>query len=279
MGVFCCILGGQGMSKKIKYVIPLLGISAALTGCLQPTAHSMGATLMPAPLQHRADASNNNQQIDLAASGFWGHTQKSDNVKSVDAGGGNISVTYRLGGFASPLFISGSAGAFGGKLNFACTDSNCESSREKSDYSNWLKTEEGKDDYGFWNLQERILAGLDFNAGPFLIVGAAGGIQLYQGGGDYDDMRDELDQQNIVNDVDGSSGYAPTASAWIGSHFGRHGEYGQFVVEYSLLFKGAADDWTHSMKYTYTHPTGFFGGVSEGNLMSFTAFVGKQFVF
>lgn len=267
------------MLRKYLLGAAVAATSLFLTGCLQPTAHSMGASLMPAPLQHRVDGQSENQQLSLAANGFWGHSRERDNVKDLDAGGAALALTYRLGGFLSPLFVNASASGFGGKLGFACTEDNCDTSYEKVGYSSWLKTAAGKDDYSFWNVQERILAGLDFSVSSFLIFGAAGGVQFYQGGGDYDDMRDELDQQNLVDDVDGSSGFAPTAAVWLGSHFGRHGEYGQFVIEYSLLFKGGADDWTHSMKYTYTHPTGFFGGVAEGNLMSFTAFVGKQFVF
>ena len=101
----------------IKKMIPLAGLSVmaiALTGCLQPTARSMGATLMPAPLTHRANPDSASQEISLAASGFYGHTGDAYNVENLNAGGGNVGVTYRLGGVLSPIFVNAAAGAFGG---------------------------------------------------------------------------------------------------------------------------------------------------------------------
>ena len=48
---------------------------------------------------------------------------------------------------------------------------------------------------------------------------------------------------------------------------------------YDDVYKGTIGDWISARKYTYAHPTGFFGGITEGDLMSFGVFAGKQFVF
>jgi hypothetical protein len=129
--------------------------------------------------------------------------------------------------------VSAAFGGFGGSLNFGC-DEEYDCSAEHGDraaevivgsarnYREWLETKPGKDDYSFWNIQERVLAGFDFNPGP-IIVGLAGGLQMFQGGGDYDDMRDELDSQYIVDDVDGSSGMGFVMAYWLGFRFGPNG--------------------------------------------------------
>ncbi len=237
----------------------------------------MGSTLMATPLQHRASADSAKAEFSVAASGFYSATDERDNVSGLNAGGGNLSATFRASGVASWFFVNAAVGGFGGSMNFACSEAKCRNLGENNrEYSDWLKTSEGGADYSFWNVQERVLAGVDLNVGPYLILGGAGGVQLFQGGGEYDDMRAELDEQNVVDDLDGSSGTAGVMSVWLGSHFGRHGQYGNFVVEYDLYFKG---DLSYSMKYTYTHPTGFFAGVAEGSLMAFTVYAGKEFVF
>lgn len=260
--------------KRMLAPLGAVALSFGLSGCLQPTAHSMGATLMPAPLQHRADGNSENSELAVSVSGFYAHTSEDDNVKDMNAGGGNLSVTYRLGGTVSPLFVNAAVGGFAGSLNFACTD-DCDWEK----YDKWLDSKEGKADYSFWNLQERVVAGADFNPGPFLIVGLAGGVQLYQGSSDYDDKRHELDGEGLVDDVDGKFGAAPVSVLWLGSHLGRNGQYGNVVFEASQYYKGDIDDWSYSNKLTYSHPSGFFGGVAEGNLMDLTLFAGKTFVF
>ena len=260
-----------------KELILLAAVSVALTGCLRPTTRSMGATLMPAPVTHRTVPDAASQELSVAASGFYGHTGDADNVKDVNAGGGNLGATYRLGGTLSPLFVNAAVGAFAGSLQFGCDKSSrCDSSDVK--YNNWLKSDAGRDSYGFWNIQERILVGADFNVG-YAIFGLAGGVQLYQGGSDYDDMRQMLDDKKIVDNLDKNNGVAAVSSIWLGSYLGRQGQYGNLVAELDLFYKGDIDDWTSSVKWTYTHPTGFFGGAAYGNLMELTLFAGKQFVF
>lgn len=267
----------------MKKMIPLAGLSVmaiALTGCLQPTARSMGATLMPAPLTHRANPDSASQEVSLAASGFYGHTGNAYNVEDLNAGGGNVGVTYRLGGKLSPLFANVAVGAFGGSLQFGCDkNSDCDESNSfDQKYADWLKSDEGSDSYSFWNVQERVLVGADFNVG-YAIFGAAAGVQMFQGGSDYDDMREKLGEDNLVDNVDKNNGVGVVSSVWLGSYLGRQGQYGNLVAEMDIFYKGDIDDWTSSIKWTYTHPSGFFGGAAYGNLMELTLFAGKQFVF
>lgn len=260
-----------------KELILLAAVSVALTGCLRPTTRSMGATLMPAPVTHRAAPDKDSQELSVAASGFYGHTGETNNVKDLNAGGGNVGVTYRLGGSLSPFFVNAAAGAFGGSLQFGCDkDSRCDSTDVK--YNTWLESDEGKDSYGFWNVQERFLVGADFNVG-YAIFGLAGGVQLYQGDSDYDEMREKLDDKDLVDNIDKKNGVAAVSSIWLGSYLGRQGQYGNLVAEMDLFYKGDIDDWTSSIKWTYTHPSGFFGGAAYGNLMELSVFAGKQFVF
>ena len=268
----------SNVMKKELFLLTVVSVS--LTGCLQPTARSIGATLMPVPLTHRSTPDSSSQELSVAASGFYGHTGDTYNVENLNAGGGNVGVTYRLGGVLSPIFVNAAAGAFGGSLRFGCDkDSDCDkNSSFNQKYANWLESDEGSDSYGFWNVQERILVGADFNIG-YAIFGAAAGVQLFQGGSDYDDMREKLDDDGLVNSIDENNGVGAVSSVWLGSYLGRHGQYGNLVAEMDVFYKGDIDDWTSSIKWTYTHPTGFFGGAAYGNLMELTLFAGKLFVF
>ena len=279
------------MNKMYMKMAVLASLSLMMTGCLEPTSRSMGATLMPAPLMHRASADSSSSEISVTASGFWGHTGDADNVKDLNAGGGHVGFTYRMGGSLSPLFVNVAAGGFAGSLKFSCDESGkCDvASLPKNGevlpldgdarYAAWLQSEAGKDSYSFWNVQEHILAGFDFNPGAYIILGLAGGVQLFQGSSDYDDAREKLDDLRVVDDVDGKSGAAFATAYWLGLHLGRHGQYGNLVAEYDFLHKGSPDNWTSSLKFTYAHPTGFFAGLANNNLMSVTVYAGKQFLF
>ena len=279
------------MKKVYVQLAVIVSLSLLMTGCLEPTARSMGATLMPAPLMHRASADSSSPEMFVTASGFWGHTDDADNVKKMNAGGGHVGFTYRMGGSLSPLFVNVAAGGFAGSLKFACDESgrcdasslpkNVEALPSDGDarYVAWLQSEAGKDSYSFWNVQERILAGFDFNPGAYIILGLAGGVQLFQGASDYDDAREKLDDLRVVDDVDGKTGAALATAYWFGLHLGCHGQYGNIVMEYDMLHKGGLDEWTSSLKLTYAHPTGFFAGVGSNSLMSTTVYAGKQFMF
>ena len=279
------------MKKIYMQMAVTASLSLFVSGCLEPTSRSMGATLMPAPLMHRASADSSSSEMSVTASGFWGHTGDDYNVKDLNAGGGNVGFTYRMGGALSPFFVNIAAGGFGGSLKFGCDEgSKCNpSSLTKTEnavpldgdakYAAWLRSDAGKESYSFWNIQERILAGVDCNMGAYVILGFACGAQLFQGASDYDDAREKLDDLRIVDDVDGKSGAAFATAYWLGLHLGRHGQYGNLVAEYDFLHKGSPDNWTSSLKFTYAHPTGFFAGLANNNLMSVTVYAGKQFVF
>ena len=200
------------MKKIYMQMAVTASLSLFVSGCLEPTSRSMGATLMPAPLMHRASADSSSSEKSVTASGFWGHTGDDYNVKDLNAGGGNVGFTYRMGGALSPFFVNIAAGGFGGSLKFGCDEgSKCNpSSLTKTEntvpldgdakYAAWLRSDAGKESYSFWNIQERILAGVDFNLGAYVILGFAGGAQLFQGASDYDDAREKLDDLRIVDD-------------------------------------------------------------------------------
>lgn len=259
------------MKKKI---IALSFMAMVLTAC-EPSSRSMGAALMPAPLTHRVSAADTTSKATIDVSGFWANTSSDYNIKDMNAGGGNLGFSSRLWG---PFFANVAAGAFGGTLKFACSGSDCtESSFGDEGYRKWLKTSEGEKSYSFFNIQERVLAGVDFDIGPFFFIGVAGGVQLFQGASDFDDVRGELDDLRLVNDEDGKYGVAGTSSVWLGSRLGRQGQYGLINAEWDILYKGDIDMWTSTTKFTYAHPSGFYGGAALGDLMSLTIFAGKIF--
>lgn len=264
----------------IKKLIIVSAVAMAVTGCLEPRARSIGATLMPDPVMHRVKADDKSAEFSATATGFWYHTGDAYNVEDLNAGGANISLNYRLGGFLSPVFVSATVGGFGGSLKFGCdSDADCDDSNSDGKYKAWLKSKDGSKSYSFWNIQERVLAGLDFNLSKYVILGVAGGAQMYQGNSDYDKMRNTLDTERFVEDVDEKYGIFPTTAMWLGGRFGESGQYGNLTFEYDYLYKGSIDDWMDVYKVTYAHPTGFFGGVAKSNLVSLTLFAGKRFVF
>ncbi len=272
------------MNKLFLMVCTAACSSMLLTGCLFPRTRSLGVSLMPSPLQHRSNGDDDNRQISIAGSGYYGRTGVArDNVKDVDVGGGDVSVTYRFWGLFSPLFVNASAGAFKGYTGFACTTDECAvtDTSGSSRYREWLKTSEGEDTYSTWAAQERIMVGADFNPGPYLIVGLAGGIQMYQEGGDYYRMRKKLEnaEKRIANSSDGKSAAHWMYSMWLGSHLGRNGQYGNFVTQFDFQFSNSVDEWTNDVKFTYTHPTGFFVGYQNGSLVSHNFYFGKEFIF
>lgn len=271
------------MKKFIATVCLTAFVSVVLTGCF-PRTRSVGVSLMPVPLQHRPNGEDEKPHFAVSGSGYYGHTGIStDNVKDVDVGGGDISSTFHLGGFFSPVFMNVGVGAFRGYSGFSCSTGNC-SGRERSEserYREWLQTPEGRDSYSTWALQERLMFGLDFNPGPYLIIGLAGGLQWYQEGGEYYRMRKNLEhgEHVIAKSPEDKTGNSYGASGWIGSHLGRHGQYGNFVIQYDLYFSGGEEGFNSATKYTYTHPTGFFAGYQYGSLVNHSFYFGKEFVF
>jgi len=264
------------MLKQILSIAAIGGFAISMMGC-SPSVRSMGATVMPSPIQHKATKADSSILF-IAASGVWGHTGDRYNVKNLDAFGGNLDLTYRFG--RSPFFVSGAFGGFGGSLNFGCDeDFDCDDEFGSRDYRHWLNTQDGKYDYSFWNTQERVLAGLDFNPGP-VILGFAGGLQMFQEEGDYGHMREILDRDHIVDNEDGRTGMGILMAYWLGFRFGPNGgSGGSLVMEYDVFHKGTIDDWTSSLKFTYAHPIGIFAGVGSNSLIDWTIYAGKRFEF
>lgn len=263
-----------------KQLILLAAMTVALTGCYKPMTRSMGATLMPLPLMHRSSPDSSAQELSVTASGFYGHTDDAYNVENLNAFGGNIGLTYRMGGKLSPFFLNVAAGVFGGSLHFGCDASyRClRDSESDEDYVAWLESKEGRESYSFWNMQERILTGADFRLG-YLIIGAAVGFQLYEGSSDYDSRRAMLDNEGLMECRGGDFGADLISSFWLGTYLGRQGQYGNLVVEYTRNYKDVYADVLASIKWTYTHPSGFFGGVARNDLIKYSVYAGKQFVF
>lgn len=276
--------------KNLFQIFAISLILITITAC-SPTLHSMGAAALPAPVVHRATSDSAVSGVELAVSGFWAHNGDADNIKDMNAGGGNFSATYRLG---RVFFVNAAVGGFGGSLKFSCDeDADCNDivtftneKKEKTysingsdNYNDWLKTGEGRQSYDFMNLQERILLGIDANLGKYIILGVAAGVQAFQGSGDYEDYREDLGELGYIDNADDKIDFGMVSAWWLGIRFGKNGKYGNFSIEFDNMYKGTIDEWTSGRKYTYAHPTGFFGGVTEGDLMSFGVFVGKQFVF
>ena len=280
------------MRKQILLGVLFAIASVFLTGCLEPTVRSMGATLMPAPLMHRAPSDTTApQEFSVAATGFWGHTGDAYNVADLNAGGGSLGLTYRFEGNMSPFFVNAAVGGFGGSLKFGCDENaDCDKNVAKQgdlhystshpDYAYvvWLDSDAGKKSYGFWNVQERILTGADISTST-VIVGLAAGLQFFQGASDYDDIREELIEKKWAKSIDDKQDMGFMTAWWFGFHFGHKGSLGDVVAEYDILHKGEVGNWTSSLKLTYAHPTGFFVGGAGNSLMEWTVYAGKNFVF
>lgn len=247
-----------------------------LSGCLTAKTHSMGASLMTVAHQPRAYSDSTNAETSMTVNAF-GSMGNGFNVENVKSGGGDVSFMYRMGGAVSPVFVTAAVGGFGGVLNFACTkDSRCDNGSLK--FSDWLKTDEGKDDYSFWDVQERILVGGDFYPGKYAIMGLGAGVQFYQGGGDYEDKRDGLEKVGYTESIEGKNGAAPVGSLWLGSRLGENGKWGSVVAEYDIRFYGNVDEWLSSAMLTYFHTSGFFGGFVWNSHLGYELNVGKTFV-
>ena len=267
------------MKKMVMGMVAAMTATMILGGCVKPEMRSMGATVMTSPLPHRSNGTDEEARFSVDGSGFVGYTSSegSENVKNIKAWGGNVSVTYRLGGDFSPLFVNGALVAFGGSTEFDCTDDRCDmSNKGYGTYVAWLNTPSGKREYHFWNMQQRVLLGLDFTPGKYGIVGGGAGLLVYQGTGSYEDKRQDLEDEKIVDNVEDSFDAVPLGSLWGGSFIGKDAKYGKAVLEFSMLMK---HDVPSSLKLTYTHPTGFYGGVALGTMISSSLYLGKEFVF
>lgn len=290
---------GVIMKRSLFSLFLLSLMLGSLTAC-QPRMRSMGASVEPAPIVHRTTADSKESQVQLDVSGFYSMSNETENIDDLNALGGTASFTFRFGGGASFLFFNASLAGFHGKLRFACTEEDCEDPDDSyyAPYKKWLASGSGEARYGFTNLQERLLVGMDFNSGRYMILGFGAGLQAFQGGGEYDRMRELLgsDSVNIsvsssddddewllsstvVRNADDRYGFGVAASAWVGFRLGSNSQYGNVSLELSCFLKGWVSTWTNSWRLTYAHPSGFYGGAAWGDLLSYTVYAGKTFVF
>ncbi|MCF0222797.1 MAG: hypothetical protein HUK20_00870 [Fibrobacter sp.] len=267
------------MKNSIICLALVTGLSLGLTGCLKPSLHSMGSNLMPVPVQHRTAENSTESEFSVATSGFVEGAFEATNVKKVVAAGGDVSATYRLGGVVSPLFFNAAVGGFGGRLKFDCTEDKCgEGKKDFKKYEEWLETSEAHEHYNFWEIQERLMVGADFSVGSYVLLGLAGGVQLYQGGGSYDDKRSELDDIRAIDRTEDDYGLATVVSLWIGFRLGANGKYGTITEQLDNI-GGNGVEMNQSSKLTYTHPSGFFGGFALESKLDAGVYFGKNFVF
>ena len=257
--------------------LPLLLIAGVVllttTGCIAPSLQSMGSAPMTTAHQPKSTPDGEKQvSASLDAFGTFGST--GFNVEQVNAGGGAATLGFHPAGALSPLFVSASVAGYAGTLQFGCNDTPCSRT-----YNEWLASDEGDENYTFWNIQERILAGAEINIGSHFFAGAAGGLQFYQGGGDYESKRDRLETLRLVENVDGRYDWRPTASAWLGPRFGEKGRAGAVSIEYAITFAKNVKEWNSQLGISYFHPSGFHGSVFTNSNASFVASLGKTFLF
>lgn len=257
--------------KKTTSLLSAVLISLPLTGCIAPSMQSMGSAPMVTAHQPKMTAANE-KQIDLSVDAFGTVLSEGLNVEQVSAGGGAATFDFHPSGALSPLFVSASVAGYAGSLQFGCNDMPCSKA-----YTAWLDTDDGDENYTFWNIQERIMGGAEFNLGSHLLLGAGGGIQFYQGGGDFDSKRDRMEKAKLVENIDDKFDWKPTASVWFGPRLGDNG--GVITVQYDVNFAQKVKEWNTQLSVSYFHPTGFHGGVATNSNMSFVATLGKTFLF
>ncbi len=264
------------MKKRATFffVLALCCSTILLTGCIGTRFKSIGSMATPSVHQPRQNMDKSTFEKGVSIDGFSLINGKGENIKDINGGGAIVNGIFYGKKPLSPFFLSASFGVFGGNTNFTCDDTeHCD-----PDYINWLKTDQGKDNYSFWATQEKVSLGAEFNIG-FFLLGASGGIFAYQGGGDYDHRRNQLEVfKNISND--NSSDFHFSFSSWMGFKFGDKGKYGTLVLEFPVTELYSIDDtYYFPVSAAFFHPSGFHGGVMLSFDTDIELFVGKTFYF
>jgi hypothetical protein len=227
----------------------------------------MGASQMIVPHQPRLAVNGDSSAMTMSVDAYGGAKMSGRNIKDGFTGGATASLNYRPLGFSSPLYVEAAFGGKGGNASFDCT----EGGKCNDLYEAWLDYPEGKKKYSFWNLQERIAVGADFDAGP-VILGLSAGIQIFEGGGDFDDIRDELGKNMAENDDEGY-GVKVYSAARVGA---RLGQYGVIMLESDFM-------WLKTLNFgfmlNYFHPSGFHGGIFAAEKVGYGVNFGKTFSF
>ena len=247
------------MNKNLFLAVAILCLT--LTGCWSTHLKSMGTYPMPVAHQPRIAPDSKEVENVVSADGFTLFNQGWSNTEKIYGGGGFLSAIHRMNGWLSPMFASVTVGGYGGNLNFACDyDEDC-----SEEYLAWLKTSGDRYDISFWAIQERFMAGFEFNTPINVFLGFGGGILMYQSGGEYDDARKDLDRKfrKIYN-----KGGAIDAFL-----------LGSISVDLDISNAYLSNHVLSTpINIGYFHPSGFHGGIGA-NSYGVDLFFGKSFKF
>lgn len=265
------------MNKNHFLALAILCLAMlGLTGCLSAELKSMGTYPMPVAHQPRIAPDSKEVENVVSADGFTLFNQGWSNTEKIYGGGGFLSAIHRMNGWLSPMFASVTVGGYGGNLNFACDyDEDC-----SEEYLAWLKTSGDRYDISFWAIQERFMAGFEFNTPINLFLGFGGGILMYQSGGEYDDARKDLDRKfRKIYNKDGAIDAFLLGSIWLGYHIGKNAKYGSISVDLDIS-NAYLSNYVLStpINIGYFHPSGFHGGIGA-NSYGVDLFFGKSFKF
>ena len=254
------------MKKSI--LLSLLSVVAfSLCGCLNPHLSSMGASPMIVAHQPRLAVNGDSSAIMVSVDAFGGAKMTGRNIKDGFSAGASAALNYRPFGLSSPLYLQATFGGKGGNASFDCS----EAGKCNDGYNAWLETSAGRKKYSFWNLQERMTVGADFDVGP-VILGLGAGVQLFEGGGDFDDIRDYLGKSLAENDDEGY-GVKLYSTGRVGARLGQYG-----VIAFDADFM-----WLKTMNIglslNYFHPSGFHGGFFAAQKVGYGMNFGKTFSF
>lgn len=254
------------MKKSIFWGV-LSVVALSLCGCLNPHLSSMGASPMIVAQQPRLAVNGDSSAIMVSVNAFGGAKMTGRNVKDGFSGGASIALSYRPLGMSTPWYVQAAFGGKGGNASFECS----EYGKCNDGYNAWLETPAGRKKYSFWNLQERMTVGADFDIGP-MILGLGSGVQLFEGGGDFDDIRDYLGKSLAENDDEGY-GVKLYSTVRVGTRLGRYG-----VITFDADFM-----WLKTMNVglslNYFHPSGFHGGFFGAEKVGYGVNFGKTFSF
>lgn len=252
---------------KKSFWCMMFAVALPLCGCLNPHLSSMGASQMIVAHQPRLAVNGDTSSLSVAVDAYGGMKMTGRNIKDGFTGGGTAALNYRPFGFASPFYVEAALGGKGGKASFDCT----EGGKCNDGYTAWL-TEVGKEKFSFWSLQERLSLGADFDLGP-IILGLGAGVQIFEGGGDFDDIRDYLGRQNLAENDDEGYGVKLYSAARFGARLGQNGVV---MLESDFMWLKTLNI---GIMLSYYHPSGFHGGVFAAEKVGYGVNFGKTFSF
>ena len=255
------------MKKSILFCM-FSAVALSLCGCLNPHLGSMGASQMIVAHQPRLAVNGDTSSVAVSVDAYGGAKMMGRNIKDGFTGGAAAALNYRPFGFATPFYLEAALGGKGGIASLDCT----ESGKCNDGYNDWLATKKGKKKYSFWNLQERLSMGADFDLGP-VILGLGAGVQIFEGGGDFDDIRDKLSKNNLAENDDEGYGVELYSSARIGARLGQNGV---IVLESGFMWLKTLN---LALMLNYYHPSGFYGGVFAAEKVGYGVSFGKTFSF